>query len=146
MTETVARQHPMLSPDQEEFALHLSASYGRKVADRYVKLLTSPDYGQEKQRNRKPVVKNVKCIINALDFVSTDEVLGILGCTRQTLARYRQNWIEGVHFVKHKKRLLYNRALIVNLSHCGGDVSSREHQRAIAAYQKYINTKLGGQA
>lgn len=76
------------------------------------------------------------------NFVSTKEIAEIIRCHPKSvdLFRSQQKWIEGIHYVRYGRRILYNVELIKDLIQCGGNVESADHLNAIAYYN---DSRLG---
>lgn len=81
------------------------------------------------------------------DFVKIEDAAKIMCCHPETINSSRKNkgWLEGIHYVRLGKKILYNRQLLLNLVQCGGEVMSVEHQNAIAVYlaNRLDNQPLG---
>lgn len=70
------------------------------------------------------------------DLLTTSEAADLLGIYRLTLAEYRKDWIEGVHYFPQAKGYKYNRALLEDW---------QRHRRDPASHQKAIELWLSCQ-
>ena len=75
--------------------------------------------------------------MNEIIFCDSDVASKILGCSRRTLLRYRQQGklLTGIHWGRNPSgKVMYNRLLLNNLVNCGGDIKHPDHQTFIQQY------------
>ena len=58
----------------------------------------------------------------------------VLGVSARTVARHHEQWIEGVHYIREGRRVVYNLALLRDWQVNKHDLHA--HQRAILTWQK----------
>jgi Putative excisionase (DUF1233)/Helix-turn-helix domain len=75
------------------------------------------------------------------DLMRGSEVMALLGISKKTLQRYRDDdWNEGIHYFKPKQQCYYNRPLIEDwIRNHGSDPAA--HQRAMEAWLKASQTQ-----
>ncbi|HIK29900.1 MAG TPA: helix-turn-helix domain-containing protein [Oscillatoriales cyanobacterium M59_W2019_021] len=69
-------------------------------------------------------------------FITKQETADIFRCSTRTLDRWRKDWIEGIHWIRLNKRVLFNQPLMENLLQCALDTHHPLHIREVDIYQR----------
>jgi MarR-like DNA-binding transcriptional regulator SgrR of sgrS sRNA len=69
-------------------------------------------------------------------FLTKAETAEIFRCSTRTIDRWRKEWIEGIHWIRVNKRVLFNERLMQTLLQCALDIQHPNHIREIEIYQR----------